>query len=481
MPVGALAAATVVSAGVGYASSKSAAKTAANAESTAAATNAALARETRDKITGLVQPFVEPAYAANNALAVRAGLRPATGGNTLPTGGGNVVPFPGSAGASSANPLAGAAAGGTDKAAIAAARGPIIGYGPTDQPIYANSPTGAANDTGAVTGGTPNFAAYGASNPDLQAEWQRIQDTGNASAFGNDPNNYYAWHWQTYGQNEVGTPGTVRVAPPMTGGTSTAPTGNGLYDIAGATGASGGVYGLPDGSPAAPDPGARPTMTRQDVGAAPSYDFSMGGFYTSPDYLFRQKEASRELNANYGARGVLGSGGAIKAILDRASNLAAGEYGSWFQRQLARQSADRAQFNTDAARTDANYAYDTGRSDSNYNGDRTFNYGKWFDDRNFNVGRFDQQTNDLYKIANTGLSGIGTIAGANTNALGTIANSNTAAANATGSAAIAGANALTGAINGGTQALGLYYGLKNPAATSSIGKASTSNLAWMGG
>ena len=457
-------------------SSKNAAKTAANAETAAANANTALARETRDRITGLVQPFVAPAYAANNALAVRAGLRPASGGNTLPTGGSNVVKFPGgSAGTSPvepANPLATAANGN----AAAGAAAPWV----TTNPNAVAVDTFGSGATGA-TGGAPDFAAYGASNPDLQAEWQRIQDTGNASAFGNDPNNYYAWHWQTYGQNEVGTPGTVRVAPPMTGGTSTAPTGNGLYDIAGATGASGGVYGLPDGSPAAPDPGARPTMTRQDVGAAPSYDFSMGGFYTSPDYLFRQKEASRELNANYGARGVLGSGGAIKAILDRASNLAAGEYGSWFQRQLARQSADRAQFNTDAARTDANYAYDTGRSDSNYNGDRTFNYGKWFDDRNFNVGRFDQQTNDLYKIANTGLSGIGTIAGANTNALGTIANSNTAAANATGSAAIAGANALTGAINGGTQALGLYYGLKNPAATSSIGKASTSNLAWMGG
>lgn len=57
--------------------------------------------------------------------------------------------------------------------------------------------------TSAFTGMSgPDWAAYGAANQDLQNEWNRIVSTGNAGAFGGDPNNYYAWHYDTYGQRE---------------------------------------------------------------------------------------------------------------------------------------------------------------------------------------------------------------------------------------------------------------------------------------
>jgi len=74
----------------------------------------------------------------------------------------------------------------------------------------------------AAPAGQPDFASYGAANPDLQAEWQRIQQTGNADGFGNDPNAYYAWHWNQYGQNEAnrapppGMPGSQPQAPTPT-------------------------------------------------------------------------------------------------------------------------------------------------------------------------------------------------------------------------------------------------------------------------
>lgn len=58
----------------------------------------------------------------------------------------------------------------------------------------------------------------------------------------------------------------------------------------------------------------------------------MSGFMASPDYEYRRSEALRQVNAGKSAIGGRESGAALKALQDRSSNLAAGEYGNWVSR-----------------------------------------------------------------------------------------------------------------------------------------------------
>lgn len=55
-------------------------------------------------------------------------------------------------------------------------------------------------------------------------------------------------------------------------------------------------------------------------------------FYASPDYKFRMDESMKAINADAAARGLRNSGAQIKGTLDYAGNLAAGEFGNWYNR-----------------------------------------------------------------------------------------------------------------------------------------------------
>lgn len=161
MPIGAplAAVATLASAGIGYAGAKSAAKTQANA--------------------------------ANNAADLQLGMFNATRND--------LAPFR-SFGAGALSPYA-----------------RLLGFDIGGSPAGTSAPN-AFSPVGSE--GQPDFAAYGAANADLQQEWQKIVQTGNAGAFGNDPNNYYAWHYNQYGQGEGRPlPTAGGIAPSLTGST----------------------------------------------------------------------------------------------------------------------------------------------------------------------------------------------------------------------------------------------------------------------
>lgn len=66
-------------------------------------------------------------------------------------------------------------------------------------------------------------------------------------------------------------------------------------------------------------------------GGTPS-DQPYGGFFSSPDYQFRLDEGKKALERSASARGLLGSGAALKASNDYAQNTASGEYGNWYGR-----------------------------------------------------------------------------------------------------------------------------------------------------
>jgi hypothetical protein len=58
----------------------------------------------------------------------------------------------------------------------------------------------------------------------------------------------------------------------------------------------------------------------------------MSHFFSSPDYNFRRTEGQRGIEGTFAARGMGQSGNALRALTDFNSNLAAGEFGNYFNR-----------------------------------------------------------------------------------------------------------------------------------------------------
>lgn len=68
-------------------------------------------------------------------------------------------------------------------------------------------------------------------------------------------------------------------------------------------------------------------------------DNVLDNFFASPDYEFRRSEGMRDIGNQFAARG--GGGNAMKALAGYNSNLAAGEYGNWFNRMFGISEAGR--------------------------------------------------------------------------------------------------------------------------------------------
>ena len=87
-----------------------------------------------------------------------------------------------------------------------------------------------------------------------------------------------------------------------------------------------------DGVPnTAPLGAGAPAATGTNALAAPDYS----AFFKSPDYTFRRDEGIRGIQNSFAASGGAKSGNALKALADFNSNLAAGEFGNYFNRQAA--------------------------------------------------------------------------------------------------------------------------------------------------
>lgn len=74
-----------------------------------------------------------------------------------------------------------------------------------------------------------------------------------------------------------------------------------------------------------------------------------GGFFQSPDYQFRLDEGKKALERSASARGLLGSGAALKAANNYAQNTASAEYGDWYNRLAGLAGAGQAATNTTVA------------------------------------------------------------------------------------------------------------------------------------
>lgn len=94
-----------------------------------------------------------------------------------------------------------------------------------------------------------------------------------------------------------------------------------------------------------------------------------GNYFTqSPDYTFRRDEGTRDIGNTFAARGLGQSGNALRAVTEFNSNLAANEYGNWWNRQSSRAGLGQATATTlgglgaDSAAQTGNYLANQGNA-----------------------------------------------------------------------------------------------------------------------
>lgn len=238
------------------------------------------------------------------------------------------------------------------------------GYGALNQ-LAQQFGLGAVSPTGQVGGNAatgqqstydPNpYSQYEAANPDLAAEARRV--------VGNDPRfrtaeDYYRWHDANYANEGRGSFTNAPVQPqaPQAPADPTASQGFGAQ------------YGPQ-------------YAERQDYGSGPSLpNLSAEAYRTSPGYENRLKQAGRATNAQFAARGILGSGAAAEEFGKRMQNIADEDYNNWVQQQLG--------------------LYD--RQRQNFVQDRQYGTGVYDADRNYLTSRFDTNVNDLFRLVGLG-------------------------------------------------------------------------------
>lgn len=386
---------------IGGAIDQSGASSTAAADQEAAQQQAiALRTAAANNIAGVQQPYTNLGISSANALTSRLGLgAPQIPIPTAPSGSVSVDANgqPISPGVSTAAPVTSAANTGVN-----ALTGAALGAGAAiPNATTAPAPLGA---TTATTTASPTTIDPATGLPAMSTA---IQPTTTI-----DPN--------------TGQPATTSMlAPPTTG----SPTGTAADPSAVATGAPNPAGVSATG--ASTDPGvfgnpANPTSPGTYSAPSP-FSYTLADYQASPGYAYQQQQAAAATEASASATGALESGSAMKALQDRAQNIALGDFTQ--QQQFADQLYNQ---NT----TNALNAYDT-------------NYNAYNTDRNYLTGQFNTQTNNLFKGVSDGQTASGVVSNADLN----VANGNATSATAGGAAAAT--NALTQGQIGSTAANGL--------------------------
>jgi hypothetical protein len=264
------------------------------------------------------------------------------------------------------------------------------------------------------TGGGADWATYDQQNPDVHAEYQRLQASPEGQAYLADkgittPEQFDQLHYQTFGQTEGR-------ALPMNA--STSPT-----EV------------VPDYmNSRRPDAEAAPQYTRPADLSAPTIggdpqvgDYFRGDwFHESPGFQFALNKALDSVNAKSAARGLLRSGDAAKALQSEATGLANQDFANAFARQLQLYGASRGAYDTDKSRELNLFTYNQNRGDQNFSEDRGYGTNLWDTqqnrrDRNFSDDRA-QQTNQYNQYVSNlfGLTSAGQNAAAQTGTAGNL-------------------------------------------------------------
>jgi hypothetical protein len=229
----------------------------------------------------------------------------------------------------------------------------------------------------APTAGSPDWQAYLDANPDVaQYGAGHLSDYGDVNGDGQtDLTDFAQGHYSRFGQTEGRTLPTVQAQA----ADATAPQ-TAEQQLQAQIG--------PEPTFAPRETYNRPDFQQPDVG--------LDKFQASPDYNFRLQEGSRNLNAFNAAKGVLGSGAAMKSLVDYGQNTAAAEYGNW-RNYVTGQTDKQNAFNQDSFQSDRGYNTDI------YNTDRANTLNRYDTNRAYDTGRSDTQTQNLFNLANLGM------------------------------------------------------------------------------
>lgn len=440
MPVGAItAAATVGGAVVSSNASSKASKAATKASDQNAAIQQAQYAQTRADL----QPYASAGNTATAALMQRLGLS-----------------TPATATTATATPA-------TTATTTPAKSGPSVlpGVPDTGSGVIANA------SAPATTAGTQDWAQLLKDRPDVMAAYTQ----GHATADQNSPHTAavgladnpedYAKYWY----NNMG--GNTSYQFPQTATATTTPTqpaATAASTIPGQTLTSADNGGL----------GARPDATRPGFSQAePTYtapaalDVSAATYQNSPFYNLGLAEAERNVNASFGARGLLKSGAGLKASTDTATNNFLTNYGNWANQQLGVYNTNLAQYNTDRNVGLGQYNADRNVFNQNYNTDTARNDNIFTTDRAYNTDQYNTYTGNLFNLASQGQAAAAGQANAGQNYAANATANNNALASVQGNAAIAQANGINSAISTGLQA---YGASQNPFAST------TATNSWTG-
>ncbi|MGH6631734.1 MAG: hypothetical protein ACREB0_00115 [Sphingopyxis sp.] len=133
----------------------------------------------------------------------------------------------------------------------------------------------------------------------------------------------------------------------LTGGLKTANGGGGGNTIDMTQDASGQWVPTPGGGvrqQLTAGPSTAPGSTPAAPGAGGTPDYS--NFFASPDFKFRQQQGDQAITRNAAALGGLASGNTGTALTEYSSNLAAGEYGNYFNRLASLAGIGQSAVNT---------------------------------------------------------------------------------------------------------------------------------------
>jgi hypothetical protein len=370
--------ATVGAAVLGSNAANSAAKTAAAAQGQATAASLAAQQAALDRITQLNQPFISAGAGVLPQIASRVAAGP-----------------PNFSASSYAQPFP----GGTQTQALQdrATGTPIVGEG-TPMPKSGAVPISPIEPQAQPQATGPDWDAYIAANPDVAAWIQ--QGHGDPSLGPNQtPEQAAAYQFHNTGQSEGRTVPTLHPAQatPGPGGTPATPPDLGTASPVVAN------YTRPD-QPATPNFGPSPDAASYLNGA---------NFTASPGYQWRLQQGQRNLNANFGARGLLQSGSAIQGAIDYGQNQASSEYGNWFNQQQQLYADKAGQYNTDRASGLNQFNLDRNNTNNNFAEDRSYGTNLAVNNRDFANSQYNTQTQNLFQLAGVGANAAAAIGGAN--------------------------------------------------------------------
>lgn len=432
MPIGATIGAAAIGGGASmYASSK-----ASKAASKASAKDAAIQQQQYEQTRADLAPYTSAGVTANQALMQRLGLTPAASTTQAP--------------ANTSVAATGAKTGfaGTSPAV------PDTGAGAN---VFSLSPQSATPATGAGL----DLAQVRKDVPGIQSAYEQARATADPNSpvyqqKGLDSLDHYTQYWYDNLRNPADY-----TAPTAQAQTVAQPAANGTSSIPGQTMTSADNGGL----------GARPDISRPTFSEAQpgQVDLSAAGFQSSPFYEQGLADTMRNVNAKYGASGLLKSGAGLQGATNAASNNFMANYGNWANQQLGIWNTNLGQYNANRNVFNQNYNTDTSRTDNLFNSDRAYN-----------TDQYNTYTGNLFNLANQGQAAAAGQANAGQNYANQATANNNALASVQGNAAISQANGINNALNNGMQAYGAYSSAAtNPFATASATTSGISGSNWL--